>query len=48
MINLPSVGDDSYAGATTAEVTQLLESVDRLGAQVSQRVAARTLREPEA
>ena len=48
MINLPSVGDESYAGGTTAEVTKLLETIDRLGAQISQRVAAGTLREPEA
>lgn len=47
MINLPSVGDEGYAGVTSAEVTQLLESVDRMAAQVSQRVAAGTLREPE-
>jgi formiminotetrahydrofolate cyclodeaminase len=48
MINLPMVDDESYAGASRLEVTQLLESVDRLAAQVSQRVAAGTLREPEA
>jgi len=48
MINLPSVGDERYAGGTMAELTKLLETIDRLGAQISQRVAAGTLREPEA
>lgn len=48
MINLPSVGDDRYAGATRLDVTELLESVDRLTAQVAQTVAAGSLREPEA
>ena len=48
MINLPSVGDDRYAGVTRLEVTQLLERVDRLAAQISQRAASGTLREPEA
>jgi formiminotetrahydrofolate cyclodeaminase len=48
MINLPSVGDDRYAGVMTVEITNLIESVDRLTAQVSQRVATGTLREPEA
>lgn len=47
LINLPSVGDEKYAGVTTLEVTELLESVDRLTAQVSQTVATGTLREPE-
>ena len=31
MINLPSVGDESYAGGTTAELTKLLETIDRTG-----------------
>jgi glutamate formiminotransferase/formiminotetrahydrofolate cyclodeaminase len=48
MINLPSVGDDRYAGVTRLEVTELLEDVDRLTAQVAQTVAGGTLREPEA
>jgi len=47
MINLPMVGDDSYGGAMTAEVTQLLEDIDRAAAATSQRVAGGTLREPE-
>ena len=47
MINLPSVGDDRYAGMTRLEVTELLERVDRLMAQVAQTVAGGTAREPE-
>jgi len=48
MINLPSVGDDRYVGSTAAELTQLLDGVDRIMAQISERVAAGTLREAEA
>jgi len=48
MINLPSVGDEDFAGVARAEVTELVESIDRLAAQVSQRVASGALREPEA
>jgi formiminotetrahydrofolate cyclodeaminase len=47
-INLPSVGDEDYSGAVLFEVTRLIESVDRLNAQISQRVGAGVLREPEA
>lgn len=47
MINLPSVGDEQYSGVTGAEVAQLLEEVDRLTAQIAQRAASGTLREPE-
>src|SRR4051794_22145161 len=47
IINLPSVGDEKYAGVMHAEVAQLLEDVDRLTAQIAQRAAAGTLREPE-
>ena len=48
MINLPDVGDEKYAGGMTAEVAKLLGDIDRLVAQVSERVGAGTLREPEA
>jgi formiminotetrahydrofolate cyclodeaminase len=48
MINLPSVGDEEFAGITRAQVTELVETIDRLAAQVSQRVASGALREPEA
>ncbi len=47
MINLPSVGDDQFVGGTTAELAQALDGVDRLVAQISERVAAGTLREAE-
>jgi formiminotetrahydrofolate cyclodeaminase len=47
VINLPAVGDDSYAGVTKVEVTRLLNDVDRSASFVAQRVSAGTLREPE-
>ncbi len=47
MINLPMVGDDSYAGGTTAEVSGLLQEVDRMAATVSETVNGGGLREPE-
>ena len=47
-INLPSVGDEDYSGPVLFEVTKLINSVDRLNAQISQRVGAGVLREPEA
>jgi glutamate formiminotransferase/formiminotetrahydrofolate cyclodeaminase len=46
-INLPMVGDDSYSGIMTAEVTDLLENLERAAAATSQRVAGGTLRAPE-
>ena len=46
-VNLPQVGDERYAGTATAEVSGLLQDIDRLLAQVSQRVAAGTPRVPE-
>jgi glutamate formiminotransferase/formiminotetrahydrofolate cyclodeaminase len=48
LINLPMVGDESYAGHMTAEVTQLLEDIERSLANTSELVRAGTLREPEA
>jgi formiminotetrahydrofolate cyclodeaminase len=48
MINLPSVEDEEYSGPVRREVTRLVESVDRLNAQISQSVASGTLRAPEA
>ena len=47
MINLPMVGDDSYGGGLMAEVTDLLESIERATAATAQRVAGGALREPE-
>ena len=48
MINLPMVGDDTFRGAAVVEITKLLEGVDRVAAEVSERVATGTLRQPEA
>ena len=48
MINLPMVGDETFRGAAMVEMTKLLEGVDRLAAEVSERVATGTLRQPEA
>jgi methenyltetrahydrofolate cyclohydrolase len=47
IINLPSVGDERYSAVTSYEVAQLIEAVDRMAAQVAQRVGHGTLREPE-
>jgi formiminotetrahydrofolate cyclodeaminase len=47
LINLPMVDDESYTGAMTAEVTDLIENIDRAAASTSQRVAGGALREPE-
>lgn len=48
MINLPMVGDETFRGAAVVEIAKLLEGVDRLAAEVSERVATGTLRQPEA
>jgi methenyltetrahydrofolate cyclohydrolase len=48
MINLPMAGDESFAGGMMAEVTDLLENIDRATSATAQRVAGGTLREPEA
>jgi formiminotetrahydrofolate cyclodeaminase len=47
LINLPMVGDESYAGAARAELNATLHIVDRTLAQISQVVGSGTLREPE-
>lgn len=47
IINLPSVGDERYSAVTSYEVAQLVEAIDRMTAQVAQRVGHGTLREPE-
>lgn len=46
-INLPMVGDERYAGATTAELNGLLRDIDRTLAKATQRVGRGTLRAPE-
>ena len=48
LINLPMVGDERYTGIMTAEVTELIEALDRSAAETTQRVAGGALREPEA
>ena len=48
-INLPSVGDEDYSGVTCSwRSPGCIDDVDRLDAQISQRVGAGVLREPEA
>lgn len=47
LINLPMVGDESYAGVTRAAVTGMLEELDRTLGTISQSVSRGTLREPE-
>lgn len=47
MINLPMVGDERYAGGTTAELNDLLHNIDRTVATVTEQVGAGTLRPPE-
>ena len=47
MINLPMIGDDSYAGGLTAELSGHLKGIDRTLAAVSEIVATGELREPE-
>lgn len=47
LINLPMVGDESYAGATRAAVTGMLQEIDRTLGTVSQSVSRGTLRESE-
>ncbi|HEY7598574.1 MAG TPA: cyclodeaminase/cyclohydrolase family protein [Candidatus Limnocylindrales bacterium] len=47
LINLPSVGDERFAGWATAEVDGLLEAAERDMLAVSRVVAAGHLREPE-
>ena len=46
-INLPSVGDDRYAGAARVELNHLLRDVDRTLARVTQHVGRGDLRAPE-
>jgi formiminotetrahydrofolate cyclodeaminase len=47
LINLPSVGDNRFAGGATAEVEYLLHGIERQLLNVSQLVARGTLRSPE-
>ena len=47
MINLPMVGDERYAGGTTAELNELLHDIDRTVATVTEQVGSGTLRPAE-
>jgi formiminotetrahydrofolate cyclodeaminase len=47
IINLPMTGDESYASAMTTQIHALMENVDRAVAEVTERVRAGSLREPE-
>lgn len=48
LVNLPSVGDESFAGALTAEVGGHLHEIDAAAARVNQQVLSHDLRSPEA
>ena len=47
LINLPMVGDEHYAGAATAAVDGMLDSIERAAAIVAEIVGGGGLREPE-
>lgn len=47
LINLPMVGDEEYAAATTASVSGLLDAIERNAATVAEIVGSGELREPE-
>jgi formiminotetrahydrofolate cyclodeaminase len=47
LVNLPMVEDDSYGGGLTAEVTELLEELERAAALVQETIGSGKLREPE-
>ncbi|HEY7130748.1 MAG TPA: cyclodeaminase/cyclohydrolase family protein [Candidatus Limnocylindrales bacterium] len=46
IVNLPSVGDESWAGETTAHVMRLLDDIEELAASVHQLVREGGTREP--
>lgn len=46
-VNLPSVGDESYAGAVTAELDQRLQQVQGTADRTRERLAKGTMRKPE-
>ncbi len=47
MINLPSVGDERYAGGTKVELNEVLRDIDRTLARIAQEVGRGALRPPE-
>lgn len=46
-VNLPSIGDEGYASAVTAELDQRLQGVQSTADRARERVAKGTLRKPE-
>lgn len=46
-VNLPSIGDEGYANAVTAELDQRLQGVQSTADRARERVAKGTLRKPE-
>lgn len=46
LVNLPSVGDDAYAGELTVRVKELLDEVERMAAATSERVRSGDARDP--
>jgi len=48
LINLPMVGDEAYAGGTTATVTGLVHDIDHMLSAITELVATGSLREPQA
>ena len=46
-VNLPSVGDEGYARAVTAELDQRLQQIQSTADRARERVAKGTLRRPE-
>jgi formiminotetrahydrofolate cyclodeaminase len=47
LINLPSTGDETFAGRATDELMRLLASLEDMAARARERVGAERLREPE-
>jgi glutamate formiminotransferase/formiminotetrahydrofolate cyclodeaminase len=46
LVNLPSVGDDSYTGVTTARVMRLLDDIEELAGATHEGVRGGASREP--
>ena len=46
LVNLPSVGDGEYIAQATADVTRLLDEIDKLASAIHEAVRSGTTREP--
>ena len=46
LVNLPSVGDDGWAGATTTRVMSLLDDIEEIAAAAHALVRSGETREP--